>query len=71
MIPRRRSLNFFSKKSGFDRQNVDAESIARFYFPILPVRNFGEKRVNFVERFREIGFLEIKKRKEKVTKHFN
>ena len=43
-IPRRRSLKFFSEKSGFDRQNVDAETISRFYFPSLQVPNFGDQR---------------------------
>jgi hypothetical protein len=42
--PRRRSLKFFSEKSGFVRQNVDAETIARFYFPSLQVPNFGDQR---------------------------
>jgi len=32
------------EKSGFDRKNVDTETIARFYFPSLQVPNFGDQR---------------------------
>ena len=43
-IPRRCSLKFFREKSGFDRQNIDTETLARFYFPSLQVPNFGDQR---------------------------
>ena len=41
-IPRRRSLNFFSEKSGKNAIGTVAESLARFYFKILQVKNFGD-----------------------------
>ena len=54
-IPRPRSLKLFSEKSDFDRQNVDTETLARFYFPSLQVPNFGDQRRESEEKGMENG----------------
>lgn len=43
-IPRRHSLNFFSEKFGKNARDTVAESLARLYFKILQVKNFGDWR---------------------------
>ena len=55
------SLNFFSEKSGFDRQSVDGEGLSKMYFPILRVQIFGEWRKIFGENKRKFGVLENQK----------